>query len=181
MRDGLWRSADVLKGCSIGFHGEPEARVIIVESGLVKLSYLSVKGNERIKSLIADVGVFGGFEHGEDLSYEAVCLEPSRVVGLPMPWVRESFANNAGLQKAVSEFWSWLSTKKRDRENALLCMTPVQRYRALQIREPSLVSRISQGDIARYIGVTPIAFSRIKRRLRETRSAGTDGDITGRL
>jgi CRP-like cAMP-binding protein len=165
--EGLWRQVEIAKGRPIQFQAEPDARLIVVEHGLVKLSYLSGDGEERIKSFIADMGVFGEFERASDLPYEAVCLEPSRIVALPINWARQRLADAPDLQLAVGSFLSWLSAKKRDREHALLCMTPAERYLDLQRREPGLVSRLPQGDIARYLGVTPIAFSRIKRRLRQ--------------
>ena len=165
-RDGQWRPAQLVKGSSINLRIDTGVRLIIVESGLVKLSYISAEGDERIKSFIVDEGVFGDFDASEEPTYGAVCLEPSRIISLPMSWVRRVLVDNPSAQQAVSSFWSWLSRRKRDRENALLCLSPSQRYAAMLSQESCLLGRLSQGDVARYLGVTPVAFSRIKRRLR---------------
>lgn len=180
LRDGQWRPVELTKGASIDWRGERGSRLIIVESGLVKLSYLSADGDERIKSFIVDEGLFGGFDAGSELAYDAVCLEPSRIVGLATAWVRQALADDPSAQRAVSAFWSWLSGRKRDRENALLCLSPARRYAALRAREPALLDRLSQGDIARYLGVTPVAFSRIKRRLRGAAAGHAAGVTTDR-
>lgn len=43
--------------------------------------------------------------------------------------------------------------------------SPEDRYRALQGNAADALARLAQGDIARFLGITPIAFSRIKRRM----------------
>jgi CRP-like cAMP-binding protein len=165
-RARLWRPISLSKGRSIDWHGADATRLIIVERGLVKLSYLSSSGEERIKSFIADQGLFSGVDEVAEHPFEAICLEPSSIVSLPMPWVRSATQEDPAIERAVGEFWSWLSARKRARENALLCLSASQRYLAFQAEAPTLLGRLSQGDIARYLGITPIAFSRIKRRLR---------------
>ncbi len=44
-------------------------------------------------------------------------------------------------------------------------MTPEARYLALRAGAPEALARLPQGDVARFLGVTPVAFSRIKRRV----------------
>ena len=165
-RAGCWRPVPFAKGRRISCRDEAGARLIIIERGLVKLSYTDAEGDERVKSFIAAEGLFelGGADGA--LSYDAVCLEPTRAVALPLAWVGELAGSDAEVRRAVDAFWLWLSARKRAREHALLCSTPLQRYLAFQTGEPMLAARLPQGDIARYLGVTPVAFSRIKRRLR---------------
>jgi hypothetical protein len=47
-------------------------------------------------------------------------------------------------------------------------MTPEARLRAVLSGAPDIAARLPQGDIARFIGVTPVAFSRIKRRIAQS-------------
>jgi CRP-like cAMP-binding protein len=42
---------------------------------------------------------------------------------------------------------------------------PEDRYRSLAAREPELVSRVPQHELASYLGITPVSLSRIKRRI----------------
>ncbi len=44
-------------------------------------------------------------------------------------------------------------------------MTAEARLRAVLAGAPEVAARLPQGDMARFIGVTPVAFSRIKRRI----------------
>jgi len=43
-----------------------------------------------------------------------------------------------------------------------MCETAETRYHELLMAEPDLLARPPQGDIARYLRVNPITFSRIK-------------------
>jgi len=48
-------------------------------------------------------------------------------------------------------------------------MSPEARYRLLRTGAAAALARLPQGDVARFLGVTPVAFSRIKRRLQADR------------
>ena len=48
--------------------------------------------------------------------------------------------------------------------------TPEQRYRRFIDEEPALAARIPQKDLALYLGITPVALSRIRGRLQRTRT-----------
>lgn len=54
--------------------------------------------------------------------------------------------------------------EKRERE--LLTLSAEERFRVLMAERPQLIGRIPQKDLARYIGVTPVAMSRIVSRIR---------------
>jgi CRP-like cAMP-binding protein len=159
---GLWRERDARRGERLLTPGDPPA-VIVLSGGLVKLSYIAPAGDEWIKSFVADAGAFGAIEE-ESVPYAATCLEPSRVAALPAAWVRAALAEPA-LAGAAAAFNAWLLARKRAREEELLCLTAEERYRRFLTAEPALAARLPQGDIARWLRVTPVAFSRIKRRL----------------
>ena len=71
------------------------------------------------------------------------------------------------MREAALTFSAWVLRRKQAREAALLSMTPEARYRALLTHAPDALARLPQGDIARFLGITPIAFSRIKRRMKD--------------
>ncbi len=57
--------------------------------------------------------------------------------------------------------------KKEQREYELLCLDAQQRYQKLLTRFENIGEYVTQNDIARYLGITPVALSRIKHK-RET-------------
>ena len=168
MGEDRWRPARYDKGRQLIMPGERAKDVLVLDEGLVKLSYHTLDGAEWIKSFIADCGVFGAVDN--DLApaastFLATCLEPCTVVALPLAWVSNRLANDPALQQRYGRFLVWLQMRKQAREESLLCQSAADRYSAFAQMMPDLITRLSQADIARYIGVTPIAFSRIKRRL----------------
>lgn len=164
--DGLWLPARHTKGGTVFDQGEERDLIVLQLSGLTKLAYQGADGSEWIKSLIVDAGLFGtSAEQGETSRFSAVCIEPSQLVTLPGAWLRQTVAGDAALAEQVAAFNRWLVARKQAREEALLCLSAEQRYIALLESEASLLARLSQADIARYLRITPIAFSRIKRRI----------------
>ncbi len=165
---GRWKIIAVAKGEALLEQGDQCSDIFVLEAGLVKLSYLTEAGNEWIKSIIVDQGIFGGHapsNSDEPNRFSAHCLENCVLVRLPSPWVRAAIEGDAGLAAAYLGFSEWVGARKARREELLLCQSPEQRYRTLLAEEPALVERLPQGDIARYLRVTPIAFSRIKKRV----------------
>lgn len=161
--DKLWAVRAFPKGHVLFDPDNAQADLFILTKGLIKLVYVTPEGDERIKSFIADQGLFAVEDNGP--AFGARTLEPSTIIRIPLPWLQQQMAENTDLQRAYGQFADWVRQRKSRREQALLCESAAERFRTMQMLEPALLSRLSQGDIARYLGITPIAFSRIKRRL----------------
>ncbi|WBH16796.1 Crp/Fnr family transcriptional regulator [Sphingomonas radiodurans] len=164
--DGLWLPSSYPRGGGLLDQGAARDSLFVLISGLVKLTYLSAEGDEWIKSLIVDTGLFGALGSEAGSRFGASAIEPSVVVELPASWIGAAMAADIGLAAQAGAFNAWLVGRKQAREEALLCQSAEARYRTMLATEPALVARLPQGDIARYLRITPIAFSRIKRRMR---------------
>ena len=168
MEARLWAERSLPKGAPVFAAADGSDDVFLLLSGLVKLVYTTAEGEDWIKSFILDRGVFSGrgaSDAGAGESYGAVCLEPCRFVRLPRGFVQGAVAADAGLAATYAEFAEWVLARKQAREAALLTMSAEARYRALRAGAPEALARLPQGDVARFLGVTPVAFSRIKRRV----------------
>lgn len=163
--EGLWQPRHHERGTELLRQGEPCGDLLVLTSGLVKLTYLTPSGDEWIKSFIVDQGVFGTMESGVS-RFGAVAGEHCTVASVPAGWVENAVAEDQQLADQAAAFNRWLIERKQQREEALLCDTVETRYRDLLRSEAALIERLPQGDIARYLRVTPVAFSRIKRRVR---------------
>jgi CRP-like cAMP-binding protein len=84
---------------------------------------------------------------------------------LPRDIVAEAVSHNPAVQAAYLGFTAWMMRRKQEREAGLPCASAEARYRSLLSTSAGVLARLPQGDIARYLGVTPVAFSRIKRRI----------------
>lgn len=64
----------------------------------------------------------------------------------------------------IIELLTAFAMKKEQREYELLCLDAEQRYQNLLTRTTDITEFITQNDIARYLGITPVALSRIKNK-----------------
>lgn len=165
----LWSVRTLPKGAAVFAAADGSDDVVLLLSGLVKLVYTTVEGEDWVKSFILDQGVFSGrgaSDAAPGEGYGAVCLDPCRFVRLPRAFVEQAVAEDAAVRAAYGAFAAWVLARKQAREAALLTMSPEARYRALRSAAAGALERLPQGDVARFLGITPVAFSRIKRRLR---------------
>jgi len=162
-RAGRWRLLQVEKRAWLFDQDIAPGDLHVLMSGLVKLVFLTPQGDERIKNLIVDQGVFAV----DDLAvrFGAQAIKPSELVRLPIGWVRQEIADDMELGTLFSRFSDWVRSRKAQREQTLLCRSATERYLDIRQQQPNLIERLPQGDIAHYLGITPIAFSRIKRRI----------------
>lgn len=161
---GLWHPRALPHGATVFGPDAEGGEVILLLSGLIKLVYTSEGGEDWIKSFVLDQGVFAP-QDGDAAPYGAVCLEACQIVRLPRTALDRLAAQDEGVAKAALAFSQWVIRRKQRREAGLLSLTPEARYRALLDHAPATLARLPQGDIARFLGITPVAFSRIKRRM----------------
>jgi len=158
------------KGQDVFSQGEVSPDVFILTQGLVKLHYVTLEGKEWIKSFIMDKGLFGSRASqslAQPSTFSATCLEDCVVYKLSYKAFETLCAEDPKLAAMAFQFFQWLGLKKELREHQLLCLSAEERYRNFLDDNQVLVGRITQTDMARYLGITPIALSRIKGRLRD--------------
>lgn len=156
------------KGEHIFTQGECCADVFFMSRGLVKLYFDTVDGKEWIKSFVADEGIFGSRSAqstDEGSLFSVVCLEETEVLVLPYGVFESVCLGHVDIAREVFRFTQWLGLKKEMREYQLLCLSAEERYQKFISESSDLAGRLTQVDIARYLGITPIALSRIKKRL----------------
>lgn len=157
------------KGSFLFRQGERVGNLFLIHSGLVKAFYQMIDGKEFIKSFISEGEFIASMQavvEGDSCSFSLLSLEDTHVLEVPRQTLLELMSGDADTARVVNKMLLALAMKKERREYELLCMTPESRYLAFCEREPQLVERLSQIDIARYLGVTPVGLSRIRRRLR---------------
>lgn len=147
--------------------GEAAQSLYFIAEGLVKMFYITKDGKEFIKSFLPE-GSFAGslvsqFEKGES-TFSIVCLEPTKAEVVPFKLVENLFESCPEASLFGFRFFQTLALKKEKREFSFLCQSPEERYRMFVEENPKLAARITQADIARYLGITPVALSRIKGR-----------------
>jgi CRP-like cAMP-binding protein len=147
--------------------GDEDRSVYVLQTGLLKAYYLSDERKENIKSFIQAgelIGSLAAAYFKEYCSFSVVCLEPSVTVELDFDVLYAAKRDDLEMASAMVEHLLNFSMKKERREREFLTESAEERYRMLMDRSPELFDKVTQKDIARYLGITPVALSRIRKR-----------------
>lgn len=157
------------KGTFLFRQGAKGGNLFFIQSGLVKAYYETLDGKEFIKSFLTEgefIASMQAIVADNPNSFTVLSLEDSVVIEIPKEVVLSQFINNHDMTDILNAMLLKLAMKKEQREYELLCMSPEERYLLLCKRDAKLLERLSQNDIARYLGITPVALSRIRKRIK---------------
>jgi CRP/FNR family transcriptional regulator, anaerobic regulatory protein len=156
------------KGSHVFVQGSVCKDVFCMRRGLLKLYYNTIEGKEWIKSFVADKGVVGSRSSqllAKPSPFSVLCMEDTEIIRYPYELFQQVCSDDYELTQSLFGFTQWLGLKKEVREYQLLCLSAEEAYSEFLESNPKLLGRLTQIDIARYLGITPIALSRIKKRL----------------
>lgn len=139
----------------------------IVQSGLVRHYYVDAKGRESVKA-------FRGPGEFSAPYAELIQKHPSRTfIQALMPTALLVFEvakfdalaeDSLELQTLARRFVELHFVNKEQREYEFLQLSAEERYRHFCDERPEYLSHIPQHQVASYIGITPVALSRIRAR-----------------
>ena len=146
--------------------GDNNQYLYVVFEGLLKAYYSDEQGKEYIKSFLFPGDHIASTQalQGGKCSFSLLCLQETRVLKIPYEKIRQLAANELDTANTIIDLLMSFAMKKEQREFELLCLSAEQRYQALLKRAPGITEQIRQNDIARYLGITPVALSRIKHK-----------------
>ena len=140
-----------------------------LERGALRLYYLDREGQAANKNFYLDGAMIWPITpvlREQPVHFWVEALEPSRVWALPWDgWAAatQGFAPWRALEHRVL---AALLQDKMAREHAFLQLTATERYLALQAQHPEWLARIPLRQLASWLGITDVALSRIRRRLK---------------
>ena len=153
--------------------GEFDESIYIIKHGLLKAYYSDKEGKEFVKSFLMDDDVIGSLSSaykGNHCSFSLVCLENSSLIKIPFSDIYEYSKTDQCFANGLIELLLNFSMKKEKREFEFLCLSAEERYRQLEKESPALIEKVTQNDLARYLGITPVGLSRIKKRVNKNQS-----------
>ena len=152
-------------------HGDSDRSFYILKSGLLKAYYVTQDGKEYVKSFIAPGSFIGSLTAcyaNEVCSFSLSCMEDCEYIEVQFGDLKKAALNNQELAEFMINGLLQLAMKKEKREYEFLCLSAESRYQLLTKQNPEIIKRATQNDIARYLGITPVALSRIKSRLEKS-------------
>lgn len=152
--------------------GEESPKFGYVATGLLKASFVTYEGKEYIKSFVKEGDVIGSLRAVCDriaLPFSLVAIEQTELIAFDLPPIFERAREDREMANELIQALMQLALKKERREFEFLALSPESRYQSFVDHSPDLIDRVTQNDVARYLGITPVALSRIRRRMAERR------------
>jgi len=143
---------------------DKDQNIYLIQEGVLKAYYLSEDGKEYIKSFLFSGDIIASLQGltGLSCSFSLLALSDCKLLKLPYYKVKEMAKNNLMTANSLIDLLLNFAMKKEQREYELLCLSAQQRYLNLLARVPNIYDMVTQNDMARYLGITPVALSRIK-------------------
>lgn len=155
------------KGAHLFRQGDENEFLHFIIEGTLKAYYNNADGKETIKSFIMPNDIIGSLTSaylGKKCSFSLQCLSDCKVIKFSFAKLVIDSSTNQQIANKMLEFLTIFAMKKEQREYELLCLSAEERYRLLVNDKPDLLEMVTQNDIAKYLGITPVGLSRIKNR-----------------
>jgi CRP-like cAMP-binding protein len=164
----VFRPLRVPRGALLTRAGERPERVAFITRGLVRLVYAAADGRERAYGFRAEnelVCAYSAVLRGErsELSIEAI--EPCALLVASRVAFDELLAGHPCWREMIAGLTQQLYLRQEARQRELLLEDAASRYLSFVTGQPVLARRLTQAQIASYVGITPVALSRIRARL----------------
>jgi len=152
--------------------GAPVKHFGIVKSGLMRHYYVDAKGRESVKAFRGP-GEFSApyaeliLKHPSRTFIQA--LVPSELLVVEISKFDALAEKSLELQTLARRFVELHFVNKEQREYEFLQLSAEERYAHFCAERPEYLSHIPQHQVASYIGITPVALSRIRARVTKRR------------
>lgn len=149
--------------------GQPWSQLFWVEHGALRLYYLDREGRAANKNFYLDGTMLWPLTPalaGQPVDFWVEAIGPSRVWVLPWRAWQAACAAWPAWQTLEHRVLAVLLDDKMRREQQFLQCSAEQRYQTLCAARPEWLARIPLRHLASYLGITDVALSRIRRRLK---------------
>jgi len=165
-----FRHMHVKKGEYFIRSGALPDKMACIVSGIFRIFYTSPAGEERTLAIRSEgrmLSAFSAFLEHTPSWYDIQALEDSDLLYVSLDQYAEGLKGHACWQVINAKYAQMLFVEKERRESEFLSDDAETRYKKFRERFPGVEDRIRQYHIASYLGITPVALSRIRKKLRK--------------
>ena len=149
--------------------GELSSQIGYVAAGIFRLFYIDKEGRERTKAFCLEshmVGAYSAILLNEKSNFNIRAEQPSAVLGIPFQTLLSICNSDTSWQMLHLKILQELYVRLERRESELLLDDATTRYLKFLEQYPGLEGQVKQYHIASYLGITPVALSRIRAQLK---------------
>jgi CRP-like cAMP-binding protein len=154
----------VAKGQSFAKIGGTSHEVGFVIEGLLKIYYLDFDGKVAIRNFCAEdslVCPYSSVLSGTPSNVEIEAVEPSKLLVFKYSHISKGFGRHACWEELGRKIAETNYILRERREYQLLTQDAATRYASFQSDFKALHGRLTQNDIASYLGISYVSLSRI--------------------
>lgn len=147
--------------------GAVNNNIYIINSGLIKLVYHQPSGTDYTKCFIEPNVIFASLSSTlaqQPSRFSAICLTSVTLERIPASEFEELARRDQAMQSYFNQMLRNLALRNEEREYDFLCLTAEERYEKFVNQSPHIANKVTQIEIAAYLGITPVALSRIRAR-----------------
>jgi CRP-like cAMP-binding protein len=159
----------IRKGDYLFRQGDAANRLYFLHSGLVRYVSVSDEGKEFTQTFAKSPRIIGSTKAmvtGSTVLFGIQALEACMVSSYPWQAFYAQMRHDIGFLECYAKFLERIFMTKEERENAFVKHSAERRYLDFCMTYPELKNTIPQQQIASYIGITPVALSRIRQKLK---------------
>jgi CRP-like cAMP-binding protein len=150
--------------------GDIPDKMGFISSGILGVFYITEQGDERILSFRGEnqlVAALGPFLEGQPSWYGIRALAESVLLCVDLKELYQMMSDHSCWNTVGRKYLEDLFVQKDKRVREFLSEDATARYLSFKRNNPGLEARISQYHIASYLGITPVALSRIRKNLKK--------------
>jgi len=157
------------KGQLLITQGQAAPKLYFLVKGVVRYMSISIEGKEFTQSFASAPCISGStraMTRNVDALFSIEALED--VICLEFAWQTfyQQMKSQPGFMAAYNRLLENMFIKKEEREYAFVQHSAEQRYLTFLDNNPELRDKVPLKMIASHIGITPVALSRIRKKLR---------------
>src|SRR5688572_9279278 len=161
-------SENLKKGDTFIREGDVPQKFAFVSNGLFRYYYVNEKGNEFTKGFFPEnnfITSYTAMVRRKPSYYTVQALEDASLLVVDYHRWQNLYQSHTCWMKLLFVLVEKGYMKKEARERELLILSAEERYRSFLHEHPDLEKRIKQHLIASYLGITPVALSRIRKEM----------------
>lgn len=159
------RSLCFEKGDFILTEGQIEKNLYLIESGAVRILYLTEFDEHTIRLGYSNsmINSISSYITQKPSAFYIEALRKSQLKALPRTAITKLIGSSAQMSQAYTLFLEDLIVRQMDREIDLLTTSPSQRLERVLQRSPLLFQEVPFKYIASYLRMTPETLSRLRK------------------